>query len=200
MEALRDLTMRLGHEDVSTYIQSGNLIFSSDNSDSSVVGFELERSIEANLRITVTVIMRSKEEMRAVTTANPVTAEPPAEEFWDGMRLLTGQDMGNVAASAARDPRFLHVTFLAAPPTGQELMGGEVSGLRAAAGPGGQVFGAMTPDFFHVDDQAVYLYCPDGYGRSKLNNAFWERQLGIRATTRNWNSVRKLSELLAASQ
>jgi uncharacterized protein (DUF1697 family) len=44
----------------------------------------------------------------------------------------------------------------------------------------------------------VYLHTPNGYGRSKLSNAFFERRLGTRATTRNWKTVSKLAELASA--
>ena len=41
----------------------------------------------------------------------------------------------------------------------------------------------------------IYLHCPQGYGGTKLNNTFWERRLGVRATTRNWNTTIRLVEL-----
>lgn len=41
----------------------------------------------------------------------------------------------------------------------------------------------------------IYLYCPDGYGKSKLSNNFLENKLGVVATTRNWKSVHKLYDL-----
>ncbi len=41
----------------------------------------------------------------------------------------------------------------------------------------------------------IYLYCPNGYGKSKLSNAFLEARLNIEATTRNMKSVKKLHEL-----
>ncbi|MBI3803438.1 MAG: DUF1697 domain-containing protein [Nitrospirae bacterium] len=44
-------------------------------------------------------------------------------------------------------------------------------------------------------DQVVFLYCPHGYGRTKLNNAFFERKLGVPATTRNWRTVLALRDL-----
>jgi uncharacterized protein (DUF1697 family) len=43
----------------------------------------------------------------------------------------------------------------------------------------------------------VYLHTPSGYGRSKLNNTFWERRLSTVATTRNWNTVVVLAEMTA---
>jgi uncharacterized protein (DUF1697 family) len=46
----------------------------------------------------------------------------------------------------------------------------------------------------------VYLYCPNGYGRTKLTNTFWEKKLKVGATTRNWNTVNKLLELAEAIQ
>ncbi len=45
--------------------------------------------------------------------------------------------------------------------------------------------------------QEVYLHCPDGYGRTKLSNAYIERKLGVAATTRNWKSVTALHALVA---
>ena len=41
----------------------------------------------------------------------------------------------------------------------------------------------------------VYLQCPNGYGPSKLSNAYFERGLGVAATTRNWRTVNALAEL-----
>ena len=41
----------------------------------------------------------------------------------------------------------------------------------------------------------IYLHCPDGYGKSRLSNAFLEQKLGVGATTRNWKSVLTLYEL-----
>lgn len=42
----------------------------------------------------------------------------------------------------------------------------------------------------------IYLYYPDGQGRSKLTNAVIEKKLGTRGTARNWNTVTKLAALL----
>ena len=51
------------------------------------------------------------------------------------------------------------------------------------------------PEQLVVKGKEVYIYCPDGYGKSKLNNNFIEKKLGVEATTRNWKSVHKLYEL-----
>jgi uncharacterized protein (DUF1697 family) len=49
---------------------------------------------------------------------------------------------------------------------------------------------------FTLAGREVYLHCPDGYGRTKLSNAFLERKLGVAATTRNWKSVTALHDLM----
>jgi uncharacterized protein (DUF1697 family) len=45
--------------------------------------------------------------------------------------------------------------------------------------------------------RVVYLYCPNGYAKSGLSNAYFEKALGTRATTRNWRTVRALQALCA---
>ena len=58
---------------------------------------------------------------------------------------------------------------------------------------------SFEPERFELADENVYLSFPNGYGRSKLNNALLERRLGVAATTRNWRTVTALAELTAAT-
>ena len=53
----------------------------------------------------------------------------------------------------------------------------------------------VAPEKLVVRGKEIYLYCPSGYGKSKLSNTFIEHKLGVEATTRNWKSVHKLYEL-----
>lgn len=48
-----------------------------------------------------------------------------------------------------------------------------------------------------IHDWAIYCFIPGSAARSKLNNAFLERKLGIRLTMRNANTLRKMIELAA---
>ena len=50
-------------------------------------------------------------------------------------------------------------------------------------------------DEYVIMGRQVYLYCPDGFGRTKLTNAFWEKIMSTIATSRNWNTVNKLLEM-----
>jgi len=51
------------------------------------------------------------------------------------------------------------------------------------------------PDKFIIIQKEVFLYCPNGYGITKLSNTFFENKLKVKATTRNWKTVNKLVEL-----
>ena len=98
--------------------------------------------------------------------------------------LRTNAELARIAGGSPfeqPDPKKLHVTFLAEKPERAR-----VRELEAIEFP---------PDEFRVSGREVYLHCPDGYGRSKLSNAYFEKQLGVVGTTRNWNTVTKLAEL-----
>ena len=83
------------------------------------------------------------------------------------------------------DPAKLHVTFLGSAPDA-----GRARRLSA---------GAFGPDELEVADQTVFLHCPNGYGRTKINNTFFEKKLGLAATTRNWKTVQTLLQLASAT-
>ena len=51
-----------------------------------------------------------------------------------------------------------------------------------------------APDEFVVQGREIFVRCPNGYGRTKLNNTFFERKLATTATTRNWKTVTTLLE------
>ncbi|MGW0561821.1 DUF1697 domain-containing protein [Streptomyces sp. NPDC003016] len=55
---------------------------------------------------------------------------------------------------------------------------------------------AYLPEEFRLGDRALYLYAPDGLGRSGLAGALASLALlkGVTATTRNWNTVAELVE------
>ncbi len=79
------------------------------------------------------------------------------------------------------DPAHLHVTFLAEAPDRALI---DRLDIRNVAG-----------DEYRLRDREIYLYCPQGYGQTKLTNAFWERRLHLPTTTRNWNTITTLLKL-----
>ncbi|MCX5062191.1 MULTISPECIES: DUF1697 domain-containing protein [unclassified Streptomyces] len=56
---------------------------------------------------------------------------------------------------------------------------------------------AYLPEEFRLGDRELYLYAPEGLGRSKLAEHLAKPRInkGVIATTRNWNTVVKLVEL-----
>jgi len=79
-------------------------------------------------------------------------------------------------------PNFLMAMFLSGDPTGEleALTPACVFGEEIRPGPG-----------------CLYIWFPAGAGQSKLSNAIIERRLGVCGTARNWNTVGKLTGLLA---
>jgi uncharacterized protein (DUF1697 family) len=56
---------------------------------------------------------------------------------------------------------------------------------------------SFLPDRLWVRGREAYLWCPDGAAQTKLTNTTLEKRLGVAATSRNWNTVTKLSSLTA---
>jgi uncharacterized protein (DUF1697 family) len=155
MAELRELFGGLEAEDVTTYLQSGNVVF-----ESAAPAPELADAVEARIRrdlsLEVAVLLRTGAELERVVGSSPF-------------------------AGTVTDPKELHVTFLADSPPAARV--DELDPRRS------------EPDRFQVVGAEVYLHCPNGYGRSKLTNAYFEKKLCVTATTRNWNTVTKLAEL-----
>lgn len=76
----------------------------------------------------------------------------------------------------------LAVVFLAAKPDNIPLA--DIEPLKA------------KDDEIVFKDRFIYLYIPQGFGKSKLDNNTIERKIKVRATTRNWNTILKLQEMV----
>jgi len=155
---LKSLYESLGFVNVVTYIQSGNVIFESDNKNIAKLKSQIEDTIEGKFKFDVPVEIRKKSEVTTIITNNPLG---PINLETDSTRVL--------------------VTFLAAKPNKDKL-----ADLLSYV---------SLPNKMLISGKEIYLYCPNGYGKSKLTNNFIEKKLGVVATTRNWKSVLKLHEL-----
>jgi uncharacterized protein (DUF1697 family) len=159
MADLRALFADLGHEDVATYVQSGNVVFKSEVGNATELTKTIERRITRDLGLSITVVVRTKGQLARVAADNPF-------------------------AASETEPTKLHVTFLATAPSRAH-----VSELEASK---------FAPDEFRLVGKEIYLHTPQGYGRTKLSGAYFEKQLGVAATTRNWRTVTRLAELASA--
>jgi uncharacterized protein (DUF1697 family) len=154
METLRQLYAELGFSDIQHYIQSGNVIFSSESTDTQFLEKIICEKILAAYGWLVPVHVMTKEELGNALQNNPFLND------------------------SSKDTSFMHLTFLSSQPD-KEL----IEKLSAEN---------YLPDDFFIHCKTIYLYCPNGYGRTKLTNGFFENKLKLVATTRNIKTVKEL--------
>lgn len=157
MDLLRQMFVDMGFSLVQSYIQSGNLIFQSNDVDKKLLEEKIANGILTNFGYKVPVIVLKAEEMKNIIQKNPFIGEE------------------------TKDVSFLHVTFLSSIPEKTSL-----DNLKTAN------YGV---DEFELIEKAIYLYCPAGYGNTKLTNSFFENKLKLTATTRNWKTVNELASM-----
>lgn len=76
MKELKALMEELGCANVTTYIQSGNVVCTHARSKPEVLAEQVEQRIRERYGYEVPVLMRSAQEWKAVIAANPFLAEP----------------------------------------------------------------------------------------------------------------------------
>jgi len=76
MGELRDVVASLGHDGVKTYIQSGNVLFSTTEKDTAKLAAALEKAITAAFGLSVSVVVLSREELAEILDRNPYPDEP----------------------------------------------------------------------------------------------------------------------------
>ncbi len=103
--------------------------------------------------------------------------------------VRTSKEMRNVIGNnpflkeKGIDSSKLHVTFLS-----ETAQKGSEKKLETLA---------TNPDRFYPASHEIYLYCPGGYGRTRLSNNAIEKALSIEATTRNWKTTNTLFEMVS---
>lgn len=165
MASLRAIVAALGHTDVSTYIQSGNVLFTTDRDDRDALAAQLEEAIADAGPVRPRVVVVSRGELAAVVRASPYPDEA--------------------------DPRALHAVFLPAEPA-VDLVESVAAAQRAAAERGsrdsarfaGRVLYLHTPDGYGRSELAARL--------ARAGGPLSPRGSG---TARNWATVRTLLEL-----
>ena len=157
MDALRKSYENLGFRSVTTYVQSGNVIFTGNKVKPNELAQTITRQIEKNFGFDVPVIVLSIDNLKQIIDSNP---------------FLKDSD---------KDTTFLHVTFLSSKP--QKFDFNTIEDKK------------LSGEEISIADNAVYLYCPNGYGKSKLSNSFLETKLKVGATTRNWKTTNELLKI-----
>jgi uncharacterized protein (DUF1697 family) len=174
MADLREVVASLGHTGVSTYIQSGNVLFSARDTDTAKLAAALESAIEERFGIWSSVVVLSRDELAQVLAANPYPDEP--------------------------NPKMVHVVFLNAELPGSLL--DRISAAESAAAAKGSRDTVQVTAPTAGQPPALFLHTPDGFGTSELaQNVFKiiappkKSRPGLAATARNWSTATKLLSL-----
>ena len=170
MAELREVVTSLGHADVTTYIQSGNVLFTAPRAagstgggaDVAALAAELEQTIAAVLGVRARAVVLSREELARCVRDNPYPGQT--------------------------DPKLLHAVFLPEAP--------EPSLAAWVAGAERQVRARGSRDQAQVRGRTVYLHTPDGYPRSELRRVLARTggptSARLAGTARNWATVSRL--------
>ena len=173
MAELRAVVTSLGHTDVMTYIQSGNVLFTpppargntGSGADATALAAELEQAIAANIGVQARAVVLPREELARCVRDNPYPGQ--------------------------LDPKMLHVVFL------PEAPGPSLAEWLADAER--QVRAKGSRDQAQVLGRTVYLHTPDGYPPSELRRVLAKAggPTSARAagTARNWATVTRLLQL-----
>jgi uncharacterized protein (DUF1697 family) len=165
MADLREVVTSLGHADVATYIQSGNVLFSAPQSDTAALAHALEEAVSSRLGVRPRVVVLSREDLAQAVRDNPYPGEP--------------------------NPKAVHAIFLNATP-GPGVATGVADAVREVAQRGsrdtaqliGRTIFLHTPGGFGRSDLAVVLTRPSPPGGPDVTS-----------TARNWATVTKLLAL-----
>lgn len=159
MKELKALYESLNLDKVSTYIQSGNVVFNSDQYAEGELKHNIEIAIEKYYGFNVPVIIINSSKFSKALTDLPFK---DIELATQGSKTL--------------------FSFLSKIPD-KDLIDGLHHYLTAS-------------ERLIILGDVVYLYCPDGYGKTKVTNNLLERKLAVTSTTRNLKTVIKLQEML----
>ena len=156
MPDLKSLFEESGFQNIETYIQSGNVIFTSKEKLPEKLEQKISLAIKRKFGFDVQIIVLTPEEIEYVLNNNPFLKKK-------------------------KDTEKLYVTFLSENPSADNI-----KKLKDVD---------YSPEEFIMDGSYIYLFVPNGYGNSKLNNNLFESKLKVFGTTRNWKTVNKLFEL-----
>jgi len=166
MTDLRALVAELGHTDVSTYIQSGNVLFTAaPDADCAAMALIMAEAITARLGVKSPVVVVSAAELAAILAANPFPQQP--------------------------DHKRVHAVVLSGPP-GPELTAKLDAALAQSTAKGARdelaavdrTLYLHTPDGFGNSDLSAAVM--------RIVSAPKE---GTTGTARNWATMTKLLEL-----
>jgi len=158
MNELKELHEALGLKDVVTYIQSGNVVFTSDDADLAQLPRQIEDDFAKKFGFQVKVMVRTSAELQDIIDNNP----------------FQNQTM--------KEPKLMVVLFLATHPESTAM-----EDLQKTY---------IGPEELCLIGQELFVYYPNGIGRSKLSLTLIEKKLKTMGTGRNWNTILQLQKMI----
>jgi uncharacterized protein (DUF1697 family) len=158
MEELARAFVSLKFKNVSTYIQSGNVIFDAADTSAERLAKKIEKQLLKSFGHEVAVAVLTIAELKGILRSNPFKQIKPSED------IVT------------------FVTFLAAEPAVKPKLP-----LQSVT---------ENLEVFAIKNRAAFILCRrKKNGLFSFPNNFFEKQFGVAATTRNWNTVNKIIRL-----
>ncbi len=158
MVDLKNSLSTLHYNDIQTYLQSGNIIFESLNSNTSELENQIGNKILSDFEYDISLLVLSKKVFVSIKKNNPFIIDKSIDIKKLYTIFLTKEPDKELFDQIKNNPNF--------------------------------------PEEMILHNNVIYMYYINGYGKSKVNNNFFEKKLKVMATTRNWNTVCNLNDKL----
>ncbi len=151
-----DCLINCGAQKALVYIQSGNIVFSAEESSAKRLEQAITNYLLEQHQMQIPCIVLGMEKYQRILNNIPFAEEQYAEKA-------------------------LSIGFLQ-----EEVKQEALDQVDLSRSPG---------DSLELSFEAVYFYCPGGFGKTKFTNKYLESKLGTACTVRNLKTSKKLVEL-----
>lgn len=91
MAALKEIHEEMGLKNVTSYLQTGNVVFGSEEeSDSDKLAGQIKKEFEKKFGFTTEVMVRAAAELKEISNKNPFLDQPEKETKWVVVLFLSG--------------------------------------------------------------------------------------------------------------
>ena len=154
MADLRVLFEKLGFENVRTFIQSGNVIFLTNENNPRNLEKIIKDEITRVYGFEVTLLVKTPSEIQVIFNNCPFSEEKKINSYFILLNSFPKKELIELTNQIS-----------------------------------------YPDEEFYLTNSCVYFYCSKGYGKSKCGNNFFEKNLKVSATARNYKTLLKLIEL-----
>lgn len=161
MNELKEIFISIGYSDVQTYIQSGNVIFSSLKNKAGIPS-EIKNAIDKKFHISPDIIVRSAQEFCSIIADCP-------SEYLKRLKLQSDTKLNKLYVGIMQNP----------------LNQADILKIE---------FFTSENDEFIINENDIYLWIENGFGKSKLAASLSKAKTPI--TVRNWKTINKINNII----